>query len=117
MKRNVGTTAVLFLIVLGLVVVPAAPAQVATYSVEGIVYAINTDENSIQVDEGDNITSVYCVPFNFLAKRGLVLDVGTAVSIEVYDRTFSDGTVKLIAVGITVEEKTYELPGRNPNRL
>ena len=109
MKHSLKTMAVLAAVVMSLVAVQAAWAQ-DTVTVEGTVYSINTAENSIVVDESDNVlTTVYCIPFDFLAnKYGIVPAEGDEVTIEAYERTFSDGTTKLLA--ITYNEIT--LPGK-----
>ena len=109
MKTSLMKMAVLAAIVLSLTLVQAINAQEVT--VEGDVYSVSIDTSSSQVDEGDGtITTVYCIPFNHLAnKHQVVLGVGDKVSIEAYDRTFSDGTTKLVAISLTVEGVTVQL--------
>ncbi len=102
MKISIRKMLVLFAIIVSLTAVQAVWSQ-ETYTVAGTVYSISTYDSIIQVDEGDGvITTVYCIPFSHLAKKHhIVLDVGDAVSIEVYDRNFSNKTTKLIAISLS----------------
>lgn len=96
-------------LVVALVVAQTGQAQ-ATVTVTGEVYAVSVADSVIQVDEGDGtITTVNCIPFNRLAKKfKIVLEVGDEVIIQVYDRTFSDGTTKLVAVSLSAENEVGE---------
>jgi hypothetical protein len=102
MKISIKRLFVLLAIVMSLVVVQSGWSQ-ETYTVAGTVYSISTYDSVIQVDEGDGIiTTVYCIPFTHLAKKHhIVLDVGDAVRIEVYDRNFSNKTTKFIAISLS----------------
>lgn len=109
MKTSLMKMAVLAAIVLSLTLVQAINAQAVT--VEGDVYSVSIDTSSIQVyEDNETITTVYCIPFNHLAKKHqIVLEFGDEVSIEAYDRTFSDGTTKLVAISLTVGDVTVQL--------
>lgn len=102
MKISIKRLFVFLAIVMSLVVVQSGWAQ-ETYTVAGTVYSVSTYDSIIQVDEGDGIiTTVYCIPFSHLAKKHrIVLDVGDEVSIEVYDRNFSNKTTKLVAISLS----------------
>jgi hypothetical protein len=117
--KNYGKKMLMILaILLSLVVVQAASAEV-TGIVAGTVSAVNSAENSITVDVGaGTLTTVYCIPLTYLANKKIIVDVGTPVSIEVSECTFSDGTTKLVAVSLAVGDPlvSVKLPGKNPNR-
>lgn len=107
--KSVKKILVLLAVVVSLVAVQTSQVQ-ATETVVGVVYAVSVEDSLIQVDEGDGIiTTVNCIPFNRLAKKSkIVLNVGDNVSIEAYDRSFSDGTTKLIAVSLSAENESGE---------
>jgi hypothetical protein len=115
--KNYGKKMLMVLaILMSLVAVQAASGQ-ETFTVEGTVYGVDYATNSITVDVGGGkLITVYCIPLTYLANKKIIIAVGTPVSVEVYERTFSDGTTKLIAVSLTVDELPVKLPGNNPNR-
>lgn len=56
------------------------------------------------------ITTVYCVPLTRLANKSkVVLEIGDEVLFEAYDRTFSDGTTKLVAISVTAENESGQV--------
>jgi hypothetical protein len=117
--KNYGKKMLIVLaILMSLVAVQAASGQ-ETFTVSGTVYSVNSD-NSITIDDGsgslESFPTVYCIPVTYLVNKKIVVAAGTQVSVEVYERTFSDSTTKLIAVSLTVEGVAVNLPGKNPNR-
>jgi hypothetical protein len=107
MKSSLRKMSVCAAIVLSLTLVLAMHAQANT-EVTGVVYSVSVADSIIQIDEGGGtITTVYCIPFTKLTnKYHVVLNVGDEVSIDAYDRTFSDGTTKLVAVSLTAENES-----------
>jgi hypothetical protein len=115
MRNSRKAILVIFVTCLSLVAAQGNPAF-ANQTITGTVYEINTTTNSIVVDDGQNLITVYCIPLTYLDKKNIVIDVGTEVVIEVYDRSFSNGTTRLIAVNLIVDGQAVKLPGNNPNR-
>ena len=116
MRNSMKAILVLLVICLSLVAAQNNKA-LANETITGTVYDINTDKNYIEVDVGGgNFLTVYCIPFSYLDKQNIVIDVGAEVVIEVYDRNFSNGTTRLIAVSLMVDGQPVKLPGNNPNR-
>ncbi|MBT8342964.1 MAG: hypothetical protein HKP58_00640 [Desulfatitalea sp.] len=77
-----------------------------TTEVSGVIAAISTHPNMVDVDG----TEVYGIKFNYLCNQyGICLEVGETVSLTAYEFTCSDGTIKLMATSITVGDVTVQL--------
>ena len=86
---------------MSLAIVQAAGAQ-DTLTAEGVIQAVNTAENSILVDTGSATITIYCIPYNYLAKKFKLYPAeGDQVKIDYFVRTFSDGTFKNSRLPIT----------------
>lgn len=80
-----------------------------TYTISGTVSEIGTFPNMIAIDEGDVITEIYGIRFNYLERRyDIVIEVGTEVTVEAYEKVCYDGTTRLKATSITVGDATID---------
>ena len=78
-----------------------------TTTISGIVYDAGTMGSGLSIDEGDGvITTVYGIgSLNFWDSLGVAKPaVGEEVSIDAVEVTFSDGSTRLIAVSLTVND-------------
>lgn len=81
-----------------------------TITVEGTVSQISTDPNMVVIDDDGVSTEVYGIRLSYLANQyNIVIEEGTSVSIEAYEYLCSDGTIKLMAASITVNDVTVQL--------
>ena len=96
--------AVLFLMTLAI-------AQPAFCSIEGVgesiaisgtIYECDANGSGIQIDTGEEIVSVFGKgPVWYWEQQGVAFpEVGETVTINAFEITFSDGTVKLVAESI-----------------
>jgi|WetSurMetagenome_2_1015567.scaffolds.fasta_scaffold671178_1 hypothetical protein len=114
MKSSMRRMLVVLAIVMSLAAVQVG-AALATTAVSGVVYSVNATENSIVVDTGSSMVTVYCIPLAYLDKKNIAI-LGQQVVIEALERIYSDGTTKLIAVSLAVNGTVIPLPGKNPKR-
>lgn len=93
-----------------------------TYTISGTVTEITTFPNMIAIDDGDAVTEVYGIRFGYLENQyNIVIEVGTEVTVEAYENLCYDGTVRLKATSITVDDATIDVAskgssGRGRNR-
>lgn len=95
-----------------------------TTTISGTVTDITTVPNMIAIDDGSTVTEVYGIKFSYLENQyGIVIEIGTEVSVEAYENLCYDGTVRLKAASITVGDASIDLGnagsgsgrGRRPN--
>ena len=80
-----------------------------TVTISGVVYDSGTAGTGMSIDEGDGvITTVYGIgSMNYWNELGVEKPIiGEAVTIEAVEVTFSDGTTRLIALSMTLEDGT-----------
>lgn len=101
MKNSIRTMFVVLAIVMSLITVQDVLADSVT--VTGTIDEISTRPNEIVV----NGAKIFGVRLNYLATQyGIVLETGIAVSVDVYEYECADGTIKLMACKITVDDVT-----------
>jgi hypothetical protein len=85
--------------------------------ITGTVKEVGISGLPYQIDTGVEVVDVYGFgPISFW--DGLDVDrpiVGEAVAIEAYELTFSDGTSKIIAMSVTIEDEEYPVVLRDPD--
>ena len=105
MKNSIRTMFVILAIVMSFVAVQSVCAA-ETGMVEGTIDSISTDPNMIVVDG----TEVSGIKLNYLCNQYTIcLEEGIFVSVDVYEYECSDGTIKLMACSITVDNATVDL--------
>ncbi len=81
-----------------------------TITVAGTVSQISTDPNMVVIDDDGVLTEVYGIRLNYLANQyNIFIEEGTAISVDAYEYLCSDGTIKLMASSITVNDVTVQL--------
>ena len=102
MKNSVKSLLVILAIVMSLVAVQSASAE----TISGTIESLSTKPNVVVVDG----TAVNGVKLNYLCNQyNICLEVGIDVSIDYSEYTCLDGTVKLMATAITVDDITVQL--------
>lgn len=113
MKISIKRLFVLLAVVASFVIVQSVWAQLNRVTVEGTVSLLDCDGSEIQVLDEEETIVVYRVPLNYLAEHGIVLTDGVVVSIEAYPLIYKNGTTKLIACSVTVDNITITLRDEN----
>lgn len=115
------------LLLIGIIFFCTAVSGVAfaadTVTISGTVTEITTYPNMIAIDDGVDVTEVYGIRLSYLERQyNIVIAPGTEVSVVAYENLCYDGTVRLKAASITVDDATVELEttgrgsGRGRNR-
>ncbi len=80
-------------------------------TVSGIVAAVGTFGQGLQIDTGDGLVTVYGIgSYHYWDALGVPFPaVGETVTVEGYEVTLSDGTSRIVAVTITVSGTTIQL--------
>lgn len=95
--------------------VPACPFLEGTpLPIEGTVFEIAFAGQGLQIDTGYEVVTVYGIgPFRYWTDLGVDRpEVGETISVDARVVSFTDGTVKAIAVTIYLGDEVVEL--RNP---
>lgn len=95
--------------------VPACPFLEGTpLTIEGTVSEIAFAGQGLRIDTGHEVVTVYGIgPFRYWTDLGVDRpDVGETISVDARVVSFTDGTVKAIAVTIYLGDEVVEL--RNP---
>lgn len=112
MKSSIKKLLVLLVVVASFVATQAVWAgrdiqgDLTFLDITGEIIGVDASSSTIDVEEedGDQWT-ISCIPFNYLLSHyGIDLAEDDAVSVRVYERTFSETTVRYIAVTLTVED-------------
>ncbi len=118
MRISVKTLSMVLAIVLSVAIAPAAWSATLSepFVVTGTVYQCEPGSSGIQIDTGTEIVSVFGMgPANYweanLVEFPAVADLITILVCEI---TFSDGTSKLVAMAVSVDDDTeYEITLRD----
>lgn len=81
-----------------------------TVTISGTITDMSTYPNMIAIDDGGVITEVYGIRLGYLARQyNVVIETGMAVSVEAYENLCYDGTIRLKATSITVDDLTIDI--------
>ncbi len=79
-------------------------------TISGTVTDMSTYPNMIVVDQNGVSTEIYGIKFSYLENQyNIVIEPGMDISAEVYENLCYDGTIRLKAASITVDDATIDL--------
>ncbi len=80
-------------------------------TISGVIAESSYDGTGVQIDTGTEVITVYGLgSYRYWDSLGVERpSVGDTVTVNGYEVTFSDGTVKIIAADVTVDGQTIEL--------
>ena len=118
MRISVKTVSMVLAIVLSVAIAPAAWSATLSepFVVTGTVYQCEPGSSGIQIDTVQGIVTVYGMgPASYWEAEGVVFpEVGDPISILVGEITYSDGSTKLVALSVNVDDDAdYEITLRD----
>ena len=118
MKISAKKLSLVIAVLLSVAIAPAAWAATLgePYEVTGIVSQCDQGSSGIQIDTGEEIVTVYGMgPASYWESEGVVFpEVGDPISILVGEITYSDGSTKLVALSVNVDDDAdYEITLRD----
>jgi hypothetical protein len=118
MRISVKTLSMVLAIVLSVAIAPAAWSATLSepFEVTGTVYQCEPGSSGIQIDTGAGIITIYGMgPASYWESTGVEFPaVGDPITILVCEMTFSDGTSKVVAMAVSVDDDPeYEITLRD----
>jgi hypothetical protein len=120
MKFYIKKLSMVLAMLLSVAIVPGAWSATLgeTYEITGTVYECEPASSGMQIDTGGEIISVFGKgPVSYWEDEGVAFpEVGEEITILVGEITYSDGSIKLVAISVDVNnDETYDIDLRDEN--